>query len=306
MIDEEITLRKLEVLVAFLEHGNLTRTADALQLSTVSVHRALHSLENAMCCALFHHEGRTLKPLPSAVLLAERAAALLSDLESALHEAQALSGFAAQRLRVGTLFSLSIEVMPHLLMGMKTRRPEVAIELVMGSNAELLFRLNNLQIDAAMLSLAEDLNYPGMEVVPLFRDDIYLASPPGFSHPHPGPADLRDYQHEKFVSLSDGFATCQGFRAACVVAGFTPHVALQVNDIFSLTSLVSGGIGHALLPGRVMNFFADKVSFTALKPEYQMQQNIGLLFLRNRERDPNILALAAETRMLGHSRRQIG
>lgn len=303
MIDEEITIRKLEVLVAFLQHGNLQRTADALQLSTVSVHRALHSLENAMCCALFRHEGRTLKPLPSAELLALRATELLAEMETALHDAQALSGFAAQRLRIGTLFSLSIEVMPRLIMGMKTRRPEVAIELIMGSNAELLFRLNNLQIDAAMLSLAEDSNYPGTEVVPMFRDDIFLASPPGFRHPHPGPADLRDYQQEKFVSLSDGFATCQGFRAACEVAGFTPQLALQVNDIFSLTSLVSGGVGHALLPGRVMNFFSDKVSFTPLKPEYQMQQNIGLLFLRNRERDPNILALAAETRMFGHTRR---
>lgn len=121
MIDEDITLRKLEVLVAFLEQGNLQRTADALQLSTVSVHRALHSLENAMGCALFRHEGRTLKPLPSAALLAERAAALLADLENTVHEAQALSGFAAQRLRLGTLFSLSIEVMPRMLMGMKAR-----------------------------------------------------------------------------------------------------------------------------------------------------------------------------------------
>ncbi|MBV8047766.1 MAG: LysR family transcriptional regulator [Paludibacterium sp.] len=306
MIDEEITLRKLEVLVAFLEQGNLPRTADALQLSTVSVHRALHSLENAMRCPLFRHEGRTLKPLPSAELLAQRSTILLSDLERAVHDAQALSGHAAQRLRVGTLFSLSIDVMPRLIMGMKTRRPEVSVELIMGSNAELLFRLNNLQIDAAMLSLAEDLHYPGMEVVPMFRDDIYLASPPDFRHPRPGPADLRDYQHEKFVSLSDGFATCQGFKAACEVAGFTPQVALQVNDIFSLTSLVSGGVGHALLPGRVKDFFADKVCFTPLKPEYQMQQNLGLLFLRTRERDPNILALAAETRMVGHSRHKAG
>jgi LysR family malonate utilization transcriptional regulator len=299
VIDEEITLRKLEVLVTFLEHGNLTRTADALQLSTVSVHRALHSLENAMGCAMFQHEGRSLKALPSAILLGKHAAELIVELEGAVHDAQALSGFAAQRFRLGTLFSLSIDIMPRLIMGMKTRRPEVAIELVMGSNAELLFRLNNLQIDAAMLSLPESHNYPDMEVVPIFRDDIYLASPPGFRHPHQGAADLRDYRQEKFVSLSDGFATCEGFRAACEVAGFTPQIALQVNDIFSLTSLVSGGVGHALLPGRVKSFFADKVCFTPLMTQYQLRQNIGLLFLRKRERDPNILALTAEARMLG-------
>lgn len=303
MIDEEITIRKLEVLVGFLRHGNLPRTAEALQLSTVSVHRALHSLENAMRCSLFRNEGRTLKPLPSAELLADKAERLLADLEQAIQATQALSGFASQHLRIGTLFSLSIDIVPRLVMGMKTRRPELSVELVMGSNAELLFKLSNMQIDAAMLSLAEDRHYPGTEVVPMFRDDIYLASPPGFAPATPGPADLRDYRQEKFVSLSDGFATCQGFRAACEVAGFAPEVALQVNDIFSLTSLVGGGVGHALLPGRVKAFFADKVAFTPLLPEYQMKQTIGLLFLRNRERDPNILALAAEARMLGLAHR---
>jgi len=301
VIEEEITLRKLEVLVAFVQHENLARTADALQLSTVSVHRALHSLENALRCALFRHEGRTLKPLPSAVLLAEKARTLLSDLESTINQAKALSGFAAQRIRVGTLFSLTIDTMPHLMMGMKLRRPDLSIELTMGSNAELLFRLNNMELDAVILSLDDDLNHAGLDVIPMFRDDIFLASPPDFQHPNPELADLKDYQHEKFVSLANGFATCHGFRAACEVAGFEPEIAMQVNDIFSLTNLVSGGVGHALLPGRVRTFFDNRVCFTPLMQQYQMKQNIGMLFMHSRERDPNLLAMAAEARMLGHA-----
>src|SRR5882762_2156466 len=57
-IDEEVTFRKLEVRLAYMETKNLAKTAEALDVSTVSVHRALHSLEQGVRCALFQHEGR--------------------------------------------------------------------------------------------------------------------------------------------------------------------------------------------------------------------------------------------------------
>ena len=44
-IDDEITFRKLEVLLAFMQTGSLAKAAEVLNVSTVSVHRALHSLE---------------------------------------------------------------------------------------------------------------------------------------------------------------------------------------------------------------------------------------------------------------------
>ena len=61
-IDEEITFRKLEILLAFMETGNLARAAEQLGISTASVHRALHSLETGTRCTLFRMEGRNLLP----------------------------------------------------------------------------------------------------------------------------------------------------------------------------------------------------------------------------------------------------
>jgi len=70
-IDEEITLRKLEVPARVHGDRDLAKTAEALDVSTVSVHRALHSLEQGMRCALFRREGRNLKPTDAARALAD-------------------------------------------------------------------------------------------------------------------------------------------------------------------------------------------------------------------------------------------
>ena len=49
-IDEELTLKKYRFLT-FMRCGNLSKTAE-MQLSNVSVHKALHSLESALRCPL--------------------------------------------------------------------------------------------------------------------------------------------------------------------------------------------------------------------------------------------------------------
>ena len=72
-ISEEITFRKLEVFLAYMKAGNLARAAELLDVSTVSVHRALHSLQEGVRCQLFRHEGRNLTPTDAAEVLADYA-----------------------------------------------------------------------------------------------------------------------------------------------------------------------------------------------------------------------------------------
>ena len=74
---------------------------------------------------------------------------------------------------------------------------------------------------------------------------------------------------------------------------------MKVGDIYSLMNLVGGGVGCTLLPGRVRDVFPNRVQLMALDPRYSMRQTIGLSFLKSRERDPNLLALAAVCRTIG-------
>src|SRR3954468_16262706 len=124
-IDEEITFRKLEILLAFMETGNLARAADQLGVSTASVHRALHSLETGTRCSLFRMEGRNLLPTNAARALAETARDVLRTMSEGIRDTRALAGYAADRIRIGSLYSLTNRVVPAVVMGLKLRRPEV-------------------------------------------------------------------------------------------------------------------------------------------------------------------------------------
>lgn len=297
MLTQELTLRKLEILCSFVKTGSLSKTAEDLHLSSVSIHKALHSLESGIGCPLFIKEGRQLKPLPAAIYLAEASADLLEDVDHILKRTRAKSGVESGQIRLGSIYSLTANIIPRIIMGSKIRRPDLDIDLYMGSNEDLLKKLAEGSVDAVAIAVpAHDLP-EGVQVVPLFEDQLFLASSKG-SKPTQAEIDLLDYQQEKFLTLQDGFATTSGFYEAFQLAGFKPNVVMRVGDIFSLMNMVSGDLGRSLLPGRVKALMGSAIEFTPLLPKYQVTQRIGLMYLQANESNPNILAIAAEARML--------
>ncbi|MDN2487153.1 LysR family transcriptional regulator [Kosakonia sacchari] len=301
-ITNDITFRKLGIFMAFMEKGNIARAAEALNLSGVSVHRALHTLEENVRCPLFAHKGRNLIPLPAAWTLLEYCQEVTQLMERGLDETRKTAGVGQGRLRVGTLYSLTLETVPRLIMGMKLRRPDLEMDLTMGSNETLLQMLEESRLDAILISISEsEIDRNNLEVLPLFHDDIFLAAPASATLETDTLADLRDYRTQKFVSLAEGFATYAGFQEAFHIAGFEPEIVTRVNDIFSMLSLVQAGVGFTLMPGRMKKVYEGSVQMLRLAEPYQMQQLIAIVFSRNRERDPNLLALAAEGRMYARS-----
>ncbi|MGL5388436.1 MAG: LysR family transcriptional regulator [Enterobacterales bacterium] len=298
MIDSEITLKKLEIFLAFMEKENIARAAEQLGLSSVSVHRALHTLEEGFRCPLFIHKGRNLLPLPAAQTLAEYARDIVDLTYKGIEETRLKAGFGQQRMRIGTLYSLTLETIPRLIMGLKVRRPAMEISLTMGSNEDLLAQLENQLLDAILISVSDSQIDPlRFEILPLFEDDIYLAAPAASALNSNGTADLQDFRSQKFVSLTEGFATYHGFSEAFQIAGFEPEIVTRVNDIFSMLSLVQAGVGYTLVPGRMKKMYEHTLQLLPLCEQYQMRQTIALVFNRNQQQDPNLLALTAEGRM---------
>jgi LysR family transcriptional regulator, malonate utilization transcriptional regulator len=293
-IDEEITFRKLEILLAFMESGSLARTAELLGVSTVSVHRALHSLESGARCSLFRLEGRNLQPNDAARALADVAREVLRSMADGLRSTREIAGYAADSIRIGSLYSLTSGVVPALIMGLKLRKPELQADLVLGSNKDLLRKLHDGVIDASIMGVPDD---PELEAQVLFEDDVFFAAPADSPHAAQPFVELARCADQAFVSLTEGFVTYQGFLEAFRMAGFTPRVVMTTGDIFSLMNLVGGGIGCTLLPGRVRAVLPGNVKLIPLRTKVPVRQKIGLCFLRSRERDPNLLALLAACRV---------
>lgn len=296
-IDDELTLKKIQIFLAFMRCGNLSKTAAEMQISNVSVHKALHSLENALRCPLFKNEGRLLIPLKSAYVLEENSKKIVQDIVSAVNKTREAAGFAAKVFHLGSLYSLTVNTIPSVISGLKLRRGDLDIQLFLSSNLDLVKKLKATELDAIIVALNEVTQQPEFEHLPMFQDEIFLAVPKNSKYAQSTEIDLSLLKDETFLTLAKGFATRNDGDAIFEKAGIDPKVFLQVSDIFTLISMVSSGVGLALLPGRISTIYESSVKLIQLKAQYQIKQEIGLVFLKSKERDPNLLACIAECRM---------
>lgn len=296
-IDEDLTLRKIQIFLAFMRYGNLSKTAAEMQISNVSVHKALHSLENSLRCPLFKNEGRNLIPLKSAYVLQENSQKIVQDIVTAVNKTREAAGFAAKVLHLGSLYSLTVNTIPNVISGLKLRRGELDIQLLLSSNFDLVKKLKTTELDAIIVALNETTSDADFESLAMFQDDIYLAVNKNSPLANLKEIDLSTLKDETFLTLSKGFATRHDSDVVFEKAGIDPKVFLQVSDIFTLISMVSTGVGLALLPGRISTIYESSVKLIPLQAPYQIKQEIGLVFLKSKERDPNLLALIAECRM---------
>ncbi len=296
-IAEEVTLRKLEVFLAFMHHGSMAAAAEALDLSAVSVHRALHSLEEALRCPLFRKEGRSLVPLATAVTFADHAQRCVRECEEGIRRTRQVAGFEDTRIVIGSGYSLSVRTIPQLVYGLKSRKPNLDVDLKLGSTRELLGKLRADELDAAIVVMGDDEPDEEFVSLPLYQDPVCFAAPLGSKFAGRRSIDLRDLRRERFVGLHENFLTMEAMQSLFDKAGFKPEVVMRAGNLFSLASMVAEGIGYGLLPRRV-ELFTNKVQLIPLAPEFRHQQTIRLLVRRVRERNPNILALIAQCRSL--------
>lgn len=109
MPEQDITLRKLEIFLGYMDTMNISKTAEIMHISPVSVHRALHSLEDNLRCDLFTHNGRNLHPLPGAWVMQKQAREVINAMERCIYLTREASGYHSPALRLGLLYSLVLK-----------------------------------------------------------------------------------------------------------------------------------------------------------------------------------------------------
>ena len=304
MLTNEVNFKKLSVFLMFMQERNISRAAERLNMSAVSVHRALHSLEDAVGFPLFVNKGRNLIPLESAELLVQPARQSINSLQAGLSTAREATGEQRKTLRLGLLCSLIPDVLPRLLEGLHARKPGLNVEIISGPNSLLIQQLNETGVDAALVGTPY-LNAGKPRNVPLFNDELYFGCPTSSRHASLKAVDVADFAEESFISLSSGFSTALMYDEVFRIADFTPHTIATAHDIFSLVHFVAQGIGYTLLPKRMSTICRTYgVTLVPLVKKYGVSQDIVLIYKPSREKNQNLLVLAAECRAFAATARQ--
>lgn len=249
------TLRQLSYFIAAGETGSVTRAAERVNISQPSVSAAISHLETEFNVQLFvrqHAQGLVLTPAGKRLLKAAKASLQSAhELYNVMSEANAsVSG----PINVGSFKTFAPLIIPELWSSFTSRYPDVEMNVVIGSEQEMLNELRSAQLDTALtyeLHLSADMSFKPLGELPTY---VLLAA----DHPLSDQKSLSldQLSKEPFVLL-DLPLSGQYFLSLFEKEGLQPRIVAEVSDSATLRSYVAAGIGYSLMTARPRNNRAE-------------------------------------------------
>lgn len=246
-------LRQLRHFVAVAEHLHFGRAAQVLHISQPPLSRSIQDLERRLGATLLARTRRKVELTPEGGRFLAEAKRLLAQLERAMLEVGSMAAGAGGRLRLGFVSLADFGVLPGLLKAYKAARPGVALALREMLSPEQATALEAGELDFGLLlpPVAGDLEHL------VVQRERFVAALPARHRLARGAGRLavRELAAEAFVmaprDIAPGLHDIVALLAAR--AGFSPRVAQEAIQMQTVVSLVSSGLGVALVPASVAN-----------------------------------------------------
>jgi DNA-binding transcriptional LysR family regulator len=246
-----VSLRQLEYFVTVVDEGSFTTAAARLHVSQPGLSHQIQALERQLGGPLLERLPRGVRLTPAGRTALPHARASIAHAERAAAAAQRASGIDAGELHVGTLFSISVGVLPPALATWRRRYPDVQVRLVEFRHTnDLIAAMEAGQADVAVGPTPPGWDGPVREIG---AEEFVVAAAPGTQLPGTRETvSLAGLADRDWVHFTPPSGLADVLDAACAAAGFTPRAAVRTEQAPSALNLAHAGLGVTLLPGNVI------------------------------------------------------
>ena len=262
--------RQLRYFVAVAEELSFSRAALRLHVSQPPLSVQIKALEAEVGVSLFTRNRHSVALTAAGHLLLEHARKAIGEVTRGIDLARRTVRDEVGTIRIGFVDSVPmLETFSGLLSGFRASYPGVRYEMRHMSTGAQLEALSNDRLDVGFLRPMTSF-HPGSTVLkmhPLWEDRLLLAIP-SLSPLARGAgaievAALADYD---FVGIAEevGCGVRDQMMVLCHKAGFQPHVVQEARELRTVLSLVSAGMGLAILPAAYSGTGASRVVYRPL------------------------------------------
>jgi LysR family transcriptional activator of glutamate synthase operon len=241
-------LRQLRYLVALADERHFTRAAAREHIAQPALSQQIRRLEAEVGLTLVERTTRRVAMTEAGELLVARARRILAELEDAQAELGTLAGVKGGRLSVGALHTMGPVDLSLLLAAFHRNHPAVELTVREQSSEELAEMLRDDEIDLAFLSVTERIQSHGLELHHLVSEELVAVLPTQHPLASRDGVALSELAGDPFISFRTGSRLRELLDSAAASVGFEPRIALESNESRRIRSLVSGGLGVAILP----------------------------------------------------------
>ena len=289
-----MNLRDLKYIIAVADTRHFGKAAQRCFVSQPTLSGQIRKLEDELGVAIFERTNRSVRTTP----IGEE---ILHYARSMLEQAQAIEQISAAHrdplagpLRIGAIPTISPYLMPLILVPLRQAHPQLKLVLSEETTDQLIERLHNFEIDAALL--ATTIDEGEFEVISLFDEPFWVA------HPREHPFYLKDkitradLDNTDLLLLAEGHCLAQQVMDLCHLKDRSSGgdmADLRASSLETLLQLVGAGFGSTLVPALAMRgSWTTDSGVVARKLEFKdAQRRVSLVFRKSYPRKQALQAL---------------
>jgi DNA-binding transcriptional LysR family regulator len=286
-----LDLRQLRYFVTVAEELHFGRAAARLHMTQPPLSQTIQALEELLGAPLFLRNRRSVELTPAGQALLPEARRMLAQAAELPELVRRAAAGESGRLALAFVSSADYSVLPPFLRSYRAQYPQVQIVLQEATSDLQVDDLLHNRIDAGLLiPPLPDKARAELDYLKVLEEPLILAAPAGLAALRGGgPVWLKDLPPLPLIifprpiapALHDAILAC--FRSA----GITPEIGQQAIQMQTIVSLVSAGMGLALVPQSVSNLMRPGVEYRALH-DPSPQVETGLAWRRD-NRSPVLL-----------------
>jgi DNA-binding transcriptional LysR family regulator len=275
-------LQQLQCFVTTAEELHFGRAAQKLGMLPSALGRHIKLLEEELGTRLIDRTTRSVALTGDGALLLDHARALLADAAGLKSRLRAGGNKQAVTLRLGSIDSAAIGLVPRLLHDFRTRRPDVEVRLFENKTIRLLPMLVSGGVDIALVRPPE-IQDQRLEFLFLFYETPVVAFPARHAFARRSQVSIRDLADQPLIVAErrsrphSHDLTIRLFAEARL----EPHIVQYAEEKQTIVTLVAENLGVAIVPRWTSRIASRGVFFVPLEASGEYRLPLGIAWARD-------------------------
>lgn len=263
-------MQQIRYFLAVCDQGSITHAAQLTYVSQPSLTQAIKKLEDEMGGALFTRTRSGCELTPLGRMVEANLRKIYRDLQATKAEAIRFTRLNTVPLRIGLMTTIGAQRLSPCLAWYQQEYPNIELELIVDSEAELLKQLGSGLLDLVISAPAHIPVAPYQSTL-LYEERYVVAFSPSHRFNQLQKVDLKAIQSEPYLDRLN-CELREDLKCICQNEEINLYAAYRSNSEEWILQMVKAGIGVALMPEYTLPKQATDISYRYLsEPEISRQ-----------------------------------
>lgn len=241
-------IRQLHYFKEIVKQGSISKAAEVLHIAQPPLSQLLKKLETELGTTLIHRYRQKWELTETGELLYRSATQMIMQMEAVKEQIQEIEQGTAGTMRIGVSTAYSNMLIDYIIK-YREQYPNVKISIINSNSEEILKRLEQREIDVALLLRTNKSEQYKMKI--LKRQPYVVIIPTSWASSFPSKyTTFEQIAQYPFIMLGamEGVSFTEDMHKAFDDHHVKPNIIIECKDVMMVASLVSRGVGLSVIP----------------------------------------------------------